>query len=383
MRKISPPRDYSLFLRSLLLLLVALVARPPPAAAAELLSQVAAARAALVAAEGKARAASQRTFEVRYLSSLLADNLQGNSPEARAVVRLPIADCRAAKAQCWLLLYLPGFDADPALVLERTGLGARLDALERGGEVPPLVAVAVDGRTRLGGGFYVDSPSSGRFASLILDALLPALRDGLGAPLPPERSVVVGHSMGGFGALWLASRRPGAFFGVGALSPAGRVEAQAERLVASLEAEHPADSPDPAEAVRSPDPARFRERLLWALCAAFDPAPFPPQGFRLPFDPLRRPWTLTRSARAAFARFDLTRSFDERATEATRALGRVYMASGRGDTLVPPSDVEPLVRALREIRGARPTRVVIHDGDHLTHWALDVEDAVRFLMEPL
>lgn len=373
----QPPQVAFLALGSALAL--ALGASSPAAAKASVEADARTARAAVAAASAKARARAERAFEVRFPSTLLAENVQGNSGEARAVIRQPLADCRARPGRCWLLVYLPGFDADPAAAFD-SGLGARLDALERSGAAPPIAAAAVDGRTRLGGGFYVDSPSSGRFASLILDALLPALRAALNADLPPERTVLIGHSMGGYGALSLALARPAAFFGVGALSPAVRVEAQAQRLVAWLQAERPRSAaPDPAATARAPDPAPFLERLLWALCAAFDPAPIAPQGFRLPFDPASRPWRLTPSARAAFARADLASGWDERRKAAARAWGRAFVAGGRRDSLVPPSDVEPMAEALRTARGGAPTRVNLHDGDHVSRLGTDFEDAVRFL----
>jgi S-formylglutathione hydrolase FrmB len=358
---------------------LALGASSPAAAKAPVDADAQAARAAVAAACAKARARAERAFEVRFPSSLLAENVQGNSGEARAVIRQPLADCRAQPGRCWLLVYLPGFDADPAAALADSGLGGRLDALERSGATPPIAAAAVDGRTRLGGGFYVDSPSSGRIASLILDALLPALRTALGADLPRERTVILGHSMGGYGALSLALARPEAFSGVGALSPAVHVEAQAQRLVAWLQAGHPRSAPDPTATARAPDPAPFLERLLWALCAAFDPAPIAPQGFRLPFDPASRPWRLTPSARAALARADLASGWNEHRKAAARAWSRAFVASGRRDSLVPPSDVEPMAEALRTARDGAPTRVNLHDGDHVSRLGADFEDAVRFL----
>ncbi len=357
----------------------------PTAAAAQDARELSA-RAAWVAvagAQAEARSRGERAFEVQFSTPLLAFNVQGNSGAARAVVRLPLSGCRAKAPRCWLLLYLPGFDADPAAALSESSLGGRLDTLERAGAAPPIVAAAVDGRTRLGGGFYADSPSSGRFASVIFDALLPALRKALGTDLPPERTVILGHSMGGYGALALALARPKEFSGVGALSPAVHVDAQATRLLAWVQAQHPLRAPDPAAMVREPDPARFQERLLWAMCAAFDPAPVAPQGFRWPFDPESRPWRLTPSARAAFARADLATGWDERRRASARALGRVFVASGTRDSLVPPSDVEPLIEALGQARDGAPTRASFHGGDHLNRLGPDFEDAVLFLTSTL
>lgn len=133
--------------------------------------------------------------------------------------------------------------------------------------------------------------------------------------------------------------------------------------------------------VRAPDPARFLERLLRAMCAAFDPAPIAPQGFRLPLDPAHRPWQLAAGARAAFAQADRALRWGERRKGAARALGRAFVTSGSRDSLLPPSDVEPLIEALRQARDGAPTRASLHGGDPLSRLGPDFEEAVRFLTE--
>lgn len=74
----------------------------------------------------------------------------------------------------------------------------------------------------LGAGFYVDATEAPfalhyRMASYILDEL-PALVTAA-FPVDPEHQAIMGHSMGGHGALILALRTPGRFRSVSAFSP--------------------------------------------------------------------------------------------------------------------------------------------------------------------
>lgn len=365
--------------RALLLALVAATAAWAPRSVAARPPQSTAAADALRAAAAR----GQDVFEVRFPSPELAANVQGSAGDARAVVRLPpaLARCRSGAERCWLLLFLPGFDATPEGAVGL--LAPRLAALERSGAAPPLVLAAVDGRTVLGGGFYVDSASSGRFQAMILDRLLPALRAGLGVELPPARTLVAGHSMGGFGALWLALQRPGAFAGAAAFNPAARTVPLAEELLGAVERAHATAPVDPAAMVRAPDLERFRERLLWAMCAAFLPAPEAPGGVALPFDPARRPWRLEAAARSGLARYDLGAPFPEARARAAQALPRVIITGGARDRLIPPPQVEAIAAALSAARGpGHAVKLLVRpDGDHGSRLGDDLEEAVRYLTE--
>lgn len=74
----------------------------------------------------------------------------------------------------------------------------------------------------VGAGFYLDATQAPwsrhwRMESYLLDDLLPAVAAGL--PLCADRMGVMGHSMGGHGALTLALRHPGRFRSLSALAP--------------------------------------------------------------------------------------------------------------------------------------------------------------------
>jgi S-formylglutathione hydrolase len=74
----------------------------------------------------------------------------------------------------------------------------------------------------VGAGFYLDATeppwaTHWRMESYLMDELVPALSAHL--PIDPQRLGILGHSMGGHGALTLALRHPGVFRSLSAMAP--------------------------------------------------------------------------------------------------------------------------------------------------------------------
>jgi pimeloyl-ACP methyl ester carboxylesterase len=313
-----------------------------------------------------------RTFTVAFAAPELPVEGPGQPAEAHVAVRLPgaYASCVKPKASCWLLVYLPGFDssADEALQM----IGPALDALEARGETPPVVAVALDGRTRLGGGWYVDSVQSGHWEHLVVDGLLPAARQVLLAA-PPERTVVIGHSMGGFGALRLAEHHPGMFSGVGALNPILRPEELAEFCLARLATPLLADGGLSAPTLGAPlGGGGFCPRLVASLVTAFAP-----EGSRGPPERALRwgdahAWQLATGMRIALTMEDLIQP------EPLSKVVHLFATTGARDPLSLPGDLEALAQASGGGDFAS-VRTRVTPGDHTSHRAEDFADAVRYL----
>jgi pimeloyl-ACP methyl ester carboxylesterase len=262
------------------------------------------------------------------------ENTQGSPAELRAVIyRSPGWARRGPDQPAWLALYLPGFDGDPAT------LGPALEKVE-----VPLLLVAVDGRTGLGGTWYADSPASGRWESAVLEALLPAARAALAPEVGPERTLIVGHSMGGYGALRLALDRPGSFRGAGLLNPALRPQALAELARAQ-------------KARAGPGPPGFWERLLQTTQATFAP-----KGSYA-------------ELKARLAELDLTRT----PPRALAGLDRLFAATGEEDLVCPPADLKALDTSCLDPRSAH---LAAHPGGHTEHLQQDLGEALRFLTAP-
>lgn len=76
----------------------------------------------------------------------------------------------------------------------------------------------------LGAGFYVDATAAPfhtnyKMETYVMDELPLAVKEAVGSSVDVSRASVMGHSMGGHGALTLALRHPGKFASVSAFSP--------------------------------------------------------------------------------------------------------------------------------------------------------------------
>jgi S-formylglutathione hydrolase FrmB len=276
----------------------------------------------------------------------------GRTDPARVGVHLP-PDPSACPKQCWLVVLLPGFDATPevfALAIEG------LDRAEKAHTLPPLLVLTPDGRTRLGGGWYTDSISSGQWASWLWDRVLPAARATVAREIPAERTVVLGHSMGGFGAISFALTHPEAFAGAAGLSPILNPKSLFD--IASEHASRSSEQSNMPNEIANPKAEHFFERIHASLSQAFL--------LRNMLIDSSRSWTVV----------DLTHGFGNR----LRLIKRIYVASGNRDVLVPAESLEDFERELREAHiDAAQAEVVLHDGDHLDHRDSDIEAALRFL----
>lgn len=372
--------------------LVVLLAWPGLAQARRAAPQGAEAEAALA----RARDAAKDGFAVAsWHSPALSGDKLGDSGEARAGVELPDREkeCLQRKARCWLVVFLPGFDAPaesfhaPLAGRPDQSLSAVLKAVNAHSK-EPVVVVIPDGRTRLGGGWYVDSPTSGEWERFVMEELLPAARDALAPGTPAARTLVMGHSMGGFGALNLGMKHPSAFHGVAAFNAAARPAELADEALSKLDASGAA--PDPEARMRDPN-GHFYERVLLSMGGAFFPDPKAPHGLPPLFDTAKHPWKLNPAAREAFERFDVAAHAD-----ALGPIPRVQLYAGRADPLVRLPQLQAIADAANGTRsgpgatvgldaGAPPSakrvpvELVITDGDHLSHLAEDLKQALETL----
>ena len=326
----------------------------------------------------------------QWSSPDLAANTLGDPGVARVGVALPRREeeCLSGAAKCWLVIYLPGFDSSPEGFAQRgpkpeppTALAGDMlkvwerahpqqaslvdvvDMVDQRGSAAPIVVVVLDGRTRLGGGWYLDSPASGKWESLVMQVLLPAARAALAPGTPPERTLVMGHSMGGFGALHLLATHPEAFAAAAGINPAARIGLIASGTLAVLDERR--EFPDAEARLAQTGEAHFTQRILLSLGAALDPDPSSKHGLSTLFEPAVRPWHLAPEALAAMERAD-----PSAALKANPKLhARVY--AGKKDQLIPLSELEPLQSAHVE--------VITTDGDHVSHLAADLKDALEQL----
>lgn len=319
----------------------------------------------------------------------LAGDALGDPGDAHVGLQLPKREqeCLEHKAKCWLVLYLTGFDSSAESFQKQLAAGVReLDARPN---AAPIVVVILDGRTKLGGGWYVDSRTSGKWESFIVDALLPAARDALAPGTPAERTLVMGHSMGGFGALHLGMKHPRLFHGVAAFNPAARIVDVADGALAKLDARN--EAPDPEALVNDRGTGHFFERVLLSMGGAFAPDAKAPHGLPPLFDASKHPWRLLPAIRDSFARYDVAKHAQE-----LEPLARVQIYAGRADALIPLPQLQALTDEVNGTKtgpakaigldagapqstGRAQVELVISDGSHTSHLAADLKQALESL----
>lgn len=152
----------------------------------------------------------------------LVGSVVPNEPEQPVLIYLPPGYDDGDRRYV-VLYYLPGFSTEVTEYVDGTLDGWSLtDALDRGivsGALREMIVVIVQGRNRLGGSFYVDSPVSGGWESFVTEDVVDYVDRRYRTVAGPAGRAIAGDSMGGFGALRLAMRRPDLFSVVYALSP--------------------------------------------------------------------------------------------------------------------------------------------------------------------
>lgn len=258
-----------------------------------------------------------------------------------------------------LLLHLPGFAGSGAREAQRArfldeNLFDLFDRLVRSGACPEAVLVAPDCRTMLGGSQYVNSPATGRYADFVTDEVVPWAQESFRTGAVG----VLGQSSGGFGALHLATERPGLFAAVGSSSgdmafdlvflPEVPRAVRAYREHGGPEAFLSWLLEQPGRLGPPTDPSASA-LLLLAMGACYSPRQGMPTEVDLPFDtatgelvePVWRRWLA----------FDpVERLHREGARDALRGLRRLHLTASSRDEWFADLGVHRFVRRLKHHR---------------------------------
>ena len=232
-----------------------------------------------------AQASAQGTIVRDSLrSTALASNLVGDSPVREIVTYLPPSYGTAPNRHYAVLYLLHGFTSTPDEWLDGSydGLDLRvaMDSLIASGAIGEFVVVMPNVNSKLGGGFYTDSPTTGGWATFVVRDLL-AFIDSRYRTIPERRArALAGHSMGGYGTLVLGFEHPELFGMLYAMSPG----------CITFVGEFAPTSPTWAAAAAATSwPVAGAPRgtaFVVALAAALSPAPGPGRWYgQLPFEP--------------------------------------------------------------------------------------------------
>lgn len=142
-------------------------------------------------------------------STILANNPLGDKVERKVILLSP----DKPKNNSPLLLGLSGFASDPDSLFATSPLGDSLETIVQRLYEKELIAgshiALIDGFTKLGGNFYINSTATGNYEDFIVKEVLPELR----IKVNYSSAGIFGKGSGGFGAFNLALHNPGTFRG--------------------------------------------------------------------------------------------------------------------------------------------------------------------------
>ncbi|CZF81552.1 Endo-1,4-beta-xylanase/feruloyl esterase precursor [Grimontia celer] len=154
----------------------------------------------------------------------LKGNLAGENANREIIVYLP-AGYYADSNKIFPVIYvLHGYEGEPNSwfdegLNDEAGLDDILDEVINEGDLEPSIVVAVDGRSSLNGSWYINSPISGNFLDYLTMDVVKEI--DIRYRTLPGKMAILGHSMGGFGAMLAAMENPTLYRTCVGLSPAG------------------------------------------------------------------------------------------------------------------------------------------------------------------
>lgn len=231
--------------------------------------------------------ATSRVIEVEVPAPSLSGNLLGTPDIQGAAVYLPPGYDRQPERRYPVTFLLHGIFDDYGVWLEYFDVPPVLDRLILAAEIPEMIVVMPNGGNKYGGGFYRNSPVSGRWGDYIADDLVGYVDEQFRTLADADSRAIIGHSMGGYGALNLAMTRPGVFSVIWAMSPCC-LAANADFSFGNDAWRRAAEITDPEGIQALLDDGDFYPIAALGVVTAFSPDPSaPPIYGDFPFDIVR------------------------------------------------------------------------------------------------
>lgn len=164
-------------------------------------------------------AASSRVEKFDVPAPALAGNLLETPTVQGVAVYLPPGYDQESDRRYPVLYLLHGIFDNYDTWLEHFAVPELLDRLIKAGAIPELLVVMPNGGNKYGGGFYRNSPVSGDWGDYITRDLVGFVDAQFRTRANEGGRAIVGHSMGGYGALHLVMTYPGVFSAAWAMSP--------------------------------------------------------------------------------------------------------------------------------------------------------------------
>jgi len=166
----------------------------------------------------------QSTLVVDSVSSAgLRANVVGDSPVRKVLVYLPPSYRREPTRRYPVLYLLHGATSTPeewlSGVYQGMNLQTSLDSLTATAAVPEFIVAMPDANNALGADWYTNSPVTGNWQDFVVHDLVGHIDRHYRTDAKRSRRALVGHSMGGFGALAIGFEHPTVFSLIYAISP--------------------------------------------------------------------------------------------------------------------------------------------------------------------
>lgn len=153
----------------------------------------------------------------------LASNVVGDGPVRRVLVYLPPSYGQDPARRYPVLYLLHGVTSVPDEWLDGSYQGldlqVALDSLVAAASIPEFIVVMPDANNALEASWYANSPATGNWEDFVVRDLVRHVDGRFRTEDRAPRRALVGHSMGGFGALAIGFNHPGVFGLVYAISP--------------------------------------------------------------------------------------------------------------------------------------------------------------------
>ena len=153
----------------------------------------------------------------------LSGNVLGDNPTRRVLVYLPPSYRRETTRRYPVLYLLHGATSTPEEwlngVYQGMNLQLTLDSLVAAAAIPEFIVVMPDANNALGADWYANSRASGNWQDFVVRDLVRHIDGRYRTEANGRRRALVGHSMGGFGALAIGFEHPNVFSFVYAISP--------------------------------------------------------------------------------------------------------------------------------------------------------------------
>jgi S-formylglutathione hydrolase FrmB len=214
----------------------------------------------------------------------LRGNLVGDPAARRASIYLPERYFTHPRQRFPVIYLLHGFAADDRAFIagayQNLNVRVSMDSLIAAGKVEPMIVVTPNARNRFDGSFYVNSVTTGRWEDFIVKDLVGYVDRHFRTIRSASGRGLAGHSMGGYGALYVGMRNPAVFSAIYALSPCCLSNSLLEPSGSMRTAWRRALSVNDTSQIKA---AGFFPNILMALTAAYSPAPnHPPLHIEFP-----------------------------------------------------------------------------------------------------